>query len=281
MILLFGKTGLVGSTLFLDADLQKRKLVAPTRQECDLTSELSVSRFLETLPRIDTVIHTAAITRDEEDSERALQINQSMTTQMLSVLRRLRPSKFIYFSSVDVYGRTLQRKPLVSESDALDPTSAYGSGKVEAESLLSKECAAKGILYYGLRTCGIYGKGDSKRKYNPTRLLEMARDKKKIRLFGDGKELREHLFVGDIARIVDELVSRDLPAGNYNATPGQPCSFLEISNYLIKRFPDAIVENSERSAPAHDISFDNRKLLQSLSSGFRFTTVFEGLERLK
>ena len=124
----------------------------------------------------------------------------------------------------------------------------------------------------------VYGPGDVSRSYGPAGFIKTALEHKPIVLWGEGDELREFLFVDDLARILAGLVNSDY-AGVLNAATGQSHNFLEIITVLKDVFgADLPVDQRPRSKRKIDNAFDNSRLRQVLPE-LTFTPLAAGIRR--
>jgi 2-alkyl-3-oxoalkanoate reductase len=105
-----------------------------------------------------TVVHAAAWTGGPDlGAERAWQTNVTGTAHMLAAARAARVERFVYISSVAVYG--LNRAPLIDESMPTLPVGQlYPDSKITAEA----EVRAAGLPYVIVRPASTYGpRGDA------------------------------------------------------------------------------------------------------------------------
>ena len=59
-----------------------------------------------------------------------------------------------------------------------------------------------------LRPALVYGKEDLSYSYGPTGFIYKAINFEELVLWGDGSELREFIYVEDVAKIVDQLIQK-------------------------------------------------------------------------
>ena len=81
-----------------------------------------------------------------------------------------------------------------------------------------------------LRICAIYGPSDKHNSYGPNRFLNQALDGV-IQISGKGAELRNHLYIEDLVRIIELFISKKA-LGTYNVANSAPVSFLEIAEIV-------------------------------------------------
>jgi len=149
--------------------------------------------------------------------------NIGATQRLLEALRR-HPMPAVFASSSSVYGRA-PRLP-ARESDALVPASPFGLTKLATEHLARIYVEEYGLDVVSLRYFTVFGP-----RQRPdmaiTRFLSAALEGESIRVFGDGRQTRDFIYVSDV---VDATV-RALrgPAGAvYNIGGGAPASLEEL-----------------------------------------------------
>ena len=101
-------------------------------------------------------------------------------------------------------------------------------------------------------------------------------------LFGKGEELRDHIFIDDVAKISVEMIRKKY-IGSLNAATGEVTSFENIAKLCIE-FSNgkSKIENIQRQGPMpHDgyRAFDIRKLKLFLEN-FNPILIHNGLKKL-
>lgn len=164
------------------------------------------------------VIHLAALVSVPLSIELPQKTYESNVLGFHHVLEAARQTgvagSFIYASSAAVYG--VDSSGTVKEHDALGATlsNPYAASKVENEVI-----SAAYAVGYGMRTCGlrffnIYGPGqDAKSPYSGVlaRVVDCARSGETLKIFGDGKQTRDFVAVGDVVKVILGII--DLPKG--------------------------------------------------------------------
>ena len=98
----------------------------------------------------------------------------------------------------------------------------------------------------------------------------MARDER-VEVWGQGEELRDNIFVEDLAKAIYELYKNNA-SGVYNIATGQSTSFLNMVEIIRKvRAQHFRVVYKKRTQKAFDQTFDVSKF-RSLAHNFSFTT---------
>src|SRR5581483_10201767 len=108
----------------------------------------------------------------------------------------------------------------------------------------------------------VFGPGDTHNSYGPNRFVRSAVTDHTVRLFGQGEETRDHLFVDDLVRILVTLGSSNV-TGVLNIATGTSRSFGSIVEALRSMVAFEVV-NAPRSGPITHRSFDISRLRKTV-----------------
>ncbi|HEV2339369.1 MAG TPA: NAD-dependent epimerase/dehydratase family protein, partial [Patescibacteria group bacterium] len=149
------------------------------------------------------VIHLAAssiIKFSFEQPEAYYANNVMQGIALLEIMRETGVKKIIYSSTAAVYG--LSEKQPVKESDPKEPITIYGSSKLAFEYALQAYYHSFGIESVSLRYFNVYGPNDEQQP--ATRAVPIwirsLLSNKPLPVFWQGKQLRDYIFVEDVAR---------------------------------------------------------------------------------
>ncbi|WP_347489293.1 SDR family oxidoreductase [Desulfoscipio sp. XC116] len=202
----------------------------------DLRDEKFVRETLRA-EKPDYVIHHAAqidVQTSVDDPATDAAINIIGTINLLEACRSCGVKKIVYASSAAVYGNP--RYLPVDEEHSLQPLSGYGVSKHTVEHYLAVYRAIYGLDYTALRYANVYGprqdatgEGGVVATFTD-RLLRGER----CRIYGDGRQTRDFIFVGDVVRA--NLAALDMAgaanSGIYNISTGMPTSVNELYDTL-------------------------------------------------
>ena len=175
-ILVTGASGFIGSFI-VDKGLEKgyslwagmrgsssRKFLGDERVnfvELDFSSKEKLTAQLKehkaTHGAWDYIVHAAGVTKclDKKDF---FKVNHDGTRNFVDALSAtgMQPRKFIYLSSLSVFGPLHEKQPYtpIMENDTPAPNTAYGESKVLAEKYIMEHA---GFPYIILRPTGVYG----------------------------------------------------------------------------------------------------------------------------
>lgn len=181
--------------------------------------------------RYDAIFHFAgpasvpkSVEAPYEDFEQSLHA----TVRLLEGLRRNCPrTALMAASSAAVYGNPA-RLPMC-ETDPTVPISPYGVSKLAMERYVAVYSQLYGIPAASLRFFSIYG--PRQRKQIVYDLIgKLTEDPNTLTLLGDGTEMRDFIFVTDVARAVLAVYERgDLRGEVYNVAGGKSYTTLDIA----------------------------------------------------
>ena len=185
---------------------------------------------------IDIVFHEAAIVTIR-DSEKNF-YNDAMTNIMgtLNILRaclEFNVKKLVFASSMAVYSDKTNRSPVV-ENDKKTPIAPYGLSKLTSENYLSHFAETSSLDIICLRYFNTYGENQT---YTPyvgviTIFINKLLKGEPPLIFGDGKQVRDFVYVGDIVQANINAMRSDIHFGIFNVGTGKGTSVNEIAELL-------------------------------------------------
>lgn len=277
-VVLLGHTGFIGSRLaaLFSEQLPDLRLEGLSLPSVDLSDSGSCAGLEQLMGPGTAVVMTAAVKKQVGDTLDAFEQNVAMVVNVCRVLERVPVERFVYFSSAAVYGEDVHNLA-ISEKTPACPRSYYGCAKYASERLLVRTMG-DGASLLCVRPPTVYGPGDTTDTYGPPGFVRAALSDKVITLWGEGDELREFVYVDDVADAVFRLTFSDA-SGVVNLASGRSHSFrdvLDAVGALVGR--PLRTDSRERSKAKVDNAFDNR-LVRQLLPGFEFTSLEDGVRR--
>ena len=153
--------------------------------------------------QFDTIFHIAGQSSGEisfEDPENDLRTNALSTLLLLKYAVENRCKKFIYASTMSVYGN--QPDVPVKESAQTNPLSFYAVGKIASEHYMQL-FTNFGITNTTLRLFNVYGPGQNMKNLKQGMVsifLAQALDNNKIVVKGNPDRYRDFVFIDDIVQ---------------------------------------------------------------------------------
>lgn len=223
----------------------------------------------------DSLVFLASLTPDKGRDAAALRTNIAIAEAVLDAVARRPVAHLLYFSTDGVYPFA---GALVSEASPAAPIDSYGAMHLAREMLVREAAAglAAPLPVAVLRATLVYGGADTHNSYGPNRLRRMAAQDGRITLFGEGEEMRDHVHVGDVARLI-LLVLRHRSAGLLNIASGRSVSYRGLARMIatLSDRPVEIVAGPRRQPVTHR-HFDVTALRRAFPD-FRMLPLEEGL----
>ena len=192
----------------------------------------------DALKGIDSVIHLAALVSvpfSMKNPSATRAVNVDGTANVVESCRGTSVSRFVFVSSCAVYGES-EYLP-IDEAHPTNPISPYASSKLDGE----RQCRAykkKGKLdVVILRLFNVYGPRQRGGDYAGviTSFLEKARKDLPLTVYGDGSQLRDFVYVQDIADAASTALEASSSGnGLFNIGYGKPVSINELAETVLK-----------------------------------------------
>lgn len=189
--------------------------------------------------QFDYIFLMAAIASVADTIERPLEsheVNQNANIHILETIRvnNLKIKRVIFPSSAAVYGN-LPELPK-REDGAVLPMTPYAIDKYASEKYVLAYSALYGIPTAVSRFFNVYGpRQNPKSPYSGviSILTSAMRDDKQFKIFGDGEQTRDFVFVNDVIQALLLLATSDDAIGNvYNVGTGSSISLNDtVKNY--------------------------------------------------
>jgi len=269
-ILVLGGTGFIGGAITRYLLGRGGDVLAVSSKDCDLLDEAQTQSYFSSLQEDYVVVFTSGVVRQKDGGRHILYKNINMVKNFCEAVDPTRIKSVIYLSTCDVYGRPPE---IITEQTLPHPTNYYGIGKLTGEYLL--EAAMTNVPVTILRLPGIYG--GNNRQNTIAVLLDQLRQKGHVRVYGDGSDRRDYVYVEDVCRVVETFIGTPYK-GVVNVATGQSLTINEIIHILgrlLNQPPEIEYVHREQAGP-QDLVFDNRLLTSLMPKDFSFTPLEEG-----
>jgi UDP-glucose 4-epimerase len=150
---------------------------------------------------LDGIVHLAAATSvlaSMKDPAGVHELNVTVTAELLELARQRGVSRFLLASTNAVVGNV--GAATIDENSPLRPLTPYGASKAACEMLLSGYAGAYGMTTCALRFTNVYGPGMDRKDSFVPRLMRAALEDGSVRIYGDGRQRRDLVYVEDVAR---------------------------------------------------------------------------------
>jgi UDP-glucose 4-epimerase len=181
------------------------------------------------------IVHLAAQTqvlRSIEDPEGTFANNVVATGALLERARVTGVSTFVFASTNAVVGAGASG--ILHEGVVLAPLTPYGATKAAGEMLLSCYDAAYGIRGTALRLANVYGLGMAEKDSIVPRLMKAAARGAAFSIYGDGKQVRDYVNVGDVTKAVLLVLADPDVSGPLVIGSGSSVSVIDVVGLVEK-----------------------------------------------
>jgi UDP-glucose 4-epimerase len=273
-VVIFGSTGFVGKYLVRRLLTEGVTVLGLGSKDLDLAKEDSPARIRNILRPDDTVVFISALTPDRGRSIATVMSNLKMSENFCGVLQEFPVRHLIYISSDALYPDDLVP---VRESSPADPRNYHGYMHLGRELFLSTAARQSKTPLAILRPSLLYGAGDTHNSYGPNRFIQAMLKENKISIFGDGEEMRDHIYIEDVAELIWLCIAHR-STGLLNVATGNSTSFKTVAETIAKLsgHPVTIEKLPRGAGPINHRHFDVTGIAKAFPS-FRFTSLQAGL----
>lgn len=212
----------------------------------------------------DVIINFAAETHVDRSILAAgsfIQTDVVGTFTLLEAARKFKISKYIQISTDEVYGSI--ETGSFSESSPLQPNSPYSASKASGDLLVRSYYKTYGLPSIITRSSNNYGPFQYPEKLIPL-FITNAIDNLPLPLYGDGKNVRDWLYVLDNCEALDVVLHQGRNGEVYNIGGGNEMQNIQITEMvlqilekpksLIKSVPDRLGHDRRYSIDINKIS---------------------------
>src|SRR4051812_17281384 len=256
------------------ADVEDRiELVVGGIEDRDLVHEL--------MDGVDAVVNFAAeshVDRSIADQDVFARTHVIGTSVLLDAAREHDVRRYLQVSTDEVYG-SIERGTF-TEHSPLNPSSPYSATKAAGDLLVSAHVHTYGIEAVICRGSNNYGPRQYPEKLIPLMVLN-ALHGDSLPVYGDGKQVRNWLYVEDFCRGIHTVLAKGKAGEAYNVGGPDECENIEVIKRVIELVgaDESLIEYvPDRLGHDRRYSLSSAKLQEEL--GWEAQVHFdEGLER--
>ncbi len=202
--------------------------------KADITDRHAIGNIFKKYP-VEGIIHFAAeshVDRSIHDPGSFLRTNVLGTGNLLDQARNyLKGGRFLQVSTDEVYG-SLGASGSFSETTPLDPHSPYSASKAAADFLVKAYFDTYGLPVLITRCSNNYGPYQFPEKLIPL-IIRNALNHQPLPVYGDGRQVRDWLYVEDHCNAVDLVYRKGTPGEIYNIGGNNEWENIEIVKLII------------------------------------------------
>ena len=203
----------------------------------DITNKVLVEKIAKD---VDVIVNYAAEThvdRAIKNAESFVKSNVLGTFILLEAARKY-DARFIQISTDEVYGSAQQGK--FNEFSPLLPNSPYAASKTSADLFVRSFVQTYNIDAVIARSCNVFGPYQFPEKFIPLAITNLLMGKK-IPIYGDGKNVREWIYVDDHASAI-EFIMNNINEKIINIGTGNEKRNIEVARLVLSflNMPDML-----------------------------------------
>jgi dTDP-glucose 4,6-dehydratase len=198
----------------------------------DICDEILVN---EIMPEVDVIVNFAAeshVDRSIGAPDDFIKTDIFGAFVLLEAARRNKIERFIQISTDEVYGSI--DKGSFKETDPLMPSNPYSASKTGADRLTYSYFVTYDLPVQITRCSNNFGPFHYPEKLIPL-FITNALDNKPLPIYGDGKNVRDWIYVVDHCEAVDFIYNHGEIGEVYNIGGGNEKTNLEITEYILKK----------------------------------------------
>jgi dTDP-glucose 4,6-dehydratase len=232
---------------------------------------------------VDYIVNFAAETHvDRSILEPApfLTTNVIGTQILLEACKGSNVKKFVHISTDEVYGSLESDDGKFTEEMPLKPNSPYSASKASADLLAKAYYTTYGLPVVIVRPSNNYGYYQFPEKFVPLAITNLL-ENKPIPIYGEGKNIRDWIFVEDCCQGIYKLLKKGKEGEVYNLGGENERRNIEVAELILEIMgKDESYIKFVKDRPGHDYRYalDNAKIKKELDWSPK-VSFEEGLEK--
>ena len=189
-------------------------------------------KIRDILKSTDGVFHEAALTVVQDSfvkKDEYYDVNVNGTENIFKIAKEFK-EKVVFASSSSIYGNASTLP--IKEDSMLNPINPYGDTKLKDEHLAA-QYAKNGLDVIGLRYFNVFGVGQTLSYAGVvTKFMDELKQGNPPKIFGDGSQVRDFVFVEDVADASIQAMYSQILNGFFNVGTGITTSILELAQIM-------------------------------------------------
>ena len=252
---------------------------------------------------IDTIVHFAAeshVDRSIASPEQFIETNVVGTFRLLEAARKywfdiakmnIDSCRFHHISTDEVFGSLQLHDALFTERTPYQPRSPYSASKAGSDHLVNAYHHTFGLPITLSNCSNNYGPYQHAEKFIPT-VIRACLNQTRIPIYGNGKNIRDWLYVDDHCRGIMQILKQGKVGDNYNIGGNNEWENIAVARYICEQMDELKPRASSHvnllefvtDRPGHDFRYaiDSSKMqnelhwspVETFESGIRKTIEF-------
>ena len=243
--------------------------------ECDINDTDTIKALLRD-QQLSTIVHFAAeshVDRSIEGPDAFIEANILGTHSLLKAARQvwqiegLAPDehRFHHVSTDEVYGSLASDDPAFTESTAYAPNSPYSASKASSDFLVRAYHHTYGLNVTTSNCSNNYGPYHFPEKLIPLIIINLLHGKS-LPIYGDGKNIRDWLYVEDHARGIELVLNKGTVGETYNVGGVNEWTNIDIVKLICQLMDERFATDETLATKYPDCPAANGKHCNSLIS---------------
>lgn len=189
----------------------------------------------EIIKNVDFVVNFAAeshVDNSIKNPEIFIQTNVQGTLNLLQASKEIGVEKYLQVSTDEVYG-TLGQDGYFYETSPIQPNSPYSASKASADLMVRAYFETYKLPVLTTRCSNNYGPYQYPEKLIPFFIAKLLKNEK-VPVYGDGKNVRDWLYVYDHCEAIDTVLHKGKFGEVYNIGGHNEKTNLEITHLILK-----------------------------------------------
>ena len=234
---------------FVKGNITNRHLMEDLISECDAVVNFAAESFVD---------------RSIADANPFLVSNIRGTFTILDIIKEQK-KRLVQISTDEVFGSL--ESTTAKENSRFNPSSPYAATKAAAELLVNSYIVTYDCDCVITRCTNNYGSRQFPEKLIPKTLI-LASQNKKVPIYGEGKNIRDWIFVDDHCEAVYKVLLKGKSGESYNISANNEVDNLTIVKKILEILdkPQDLIKSVE-DRPGHDFrySLDSSKVRSQLN----------------
>jgi dTDP-glucose 4,6-dehydratase/UDP-glucose 4,6-dehydratase len=186
---------------------------------------------------ICTIVHFAAQSHVDNSFDNSLQYTTDNVVGTHTLLQAAKEygklTKFLHFSTDEVYGEVDRDHPGCCEKSLLNPTNPYAATKAAAEFIVRSYYHSFGLPVVIVRCNNVYGPNQYPEKLIP-KFIKLLREGKSLTIHGKGETRRNFIWAEDVARATQLIMTAGAINEIYNIGTSCEKTVMDVAALLVK-----------------------------------------------
>ena len=220
----------------------------------DIGDEALVEKIMRE-HEVDTIVHFAAeshVDRSILGPDAFIKTNIDGTHALLKVAKKLwldegfgAQHRFHHISTDEVYGTLAPNDPAFKETTPYAPNSPYAASKASSDFLVRAYHHTYGLEVTTTNCSNNYGPYHFPEKLIPLVITNVLRNKP-LPIYGDGKQIRDWLYVEDHVRGIDLVLKNGKIGETYNIGGNNEWKNIDIVELICGKMNEAFKQDASR-----------------------------------